>query len=133
MSMKLEDAVRYEVRDEVAVLTIDFPPVNALGAPMREGMMLRLAQARDDAGVKAIVVIGANDRFVAGADIREFGKPKHGPELHKLQEVLEHSEKPVVCAIVTALLAADGDAAERAARAHVRRAARFLKSRRGAS
>lgn len=99
MSMKPEDAVRYEVRDEVAVLTIDFPPVNALGAPMREGMMLRLAQARDDAGVKAIVVIGANDRFVAGADIREFGKPKHGPELHELQEVLENSEKPVVCAI----------------------------------
>ncbi len=99
MSMSPEDAVRYETRDGVALLTIDFPPVNALGAPMREGMALRLTQAQDDPAVKAIVVVGANDRFVAGADIREFGKPKVGPELQQIQQMLEDSPKPVVCAI----------------------------------
>ncbi|MBV9841050.1 MAG: enoyl-CoA hydratase/isomerase family protein [Sphingomonadaceae bacterium] len=99
MSITAEDAVRYDVRDDVAILTIDFPPVNALGAPMREGMVQRLRQAEADAAVRAIVVIGANDRFVAGADIREFGKAKKGPELVEIQTMMEESRKPVVCAI----------------------------------
>jgi 3-hydroxyacyl-CoA dehydrogenase len=99
MSVTPEEAVRYEVREDVAVLTIDFPPVNALGFPMREGLLNRLRQAQADPGVKAIVVIGANDRFVAGADIRELGKPKQGPTLALLQTVMEESPKPVVCAI----------------------------------
>ncbi|MCP3731275.1 3-hydroxyacyl-CoA dehydrogenase NAD-binding domain-containing protein [Sphingomonas sp. MG17] len=99
MSQDPETAVRYQVVDEVAVLTIDFPPVNALGAPMREGMVRRLEQAGEDASVKAIVVIGANDRFVAGADIREFGKPRVGPTLQRIQGLMETSVKPVVCAL----------------------------------
>ncbi|UZW57408.1 3-hydroxyacyl-CoA dehydrogenase NAD-binding domain-containing protein [Sphingobium sp. JS3065] len=99
MSISPEDAVRYDVRDDVALLTIDFPPVNALGAPMREGLVRRLEQAQADPAVKAIVLVGANDRFVAGADIREFGKPKVGPDLHGIQQMLEDSAKPVVCAI----------------------------------
>lgn len=99
MSLTPQTAVRYEVRDEVAIITIDFPPVNALGAPMREGMVLRLEQALADVEVKAIVVVGANDRFVAGADIREFGKPRVGPDLQTIQAIMEDSPKPVVCAI----------------------------------
>jgi 3-hydroxyacyl-CoA dehydrogenase len=99
MSQDPETAVRYEVIDEVAVLTIDFPPVNALGAPMREGMVRRLDQARADAAVAAIVIIGANDRFVAGADIREFGKARIGPTLQQIQDRMENSAKPVVCAL----------------------------------
>lgn len=99
MTMKPEDAVRYELVDGVALLTIDFPPVNALGRPMREGMKLRLDQALADAGAVAIVIVGANDKFIAGADIREFGKPKEGPELFSLQDMLEASVKPIVAAI----------------------------------
>lgn len=99
MSILPEQAVRYDVRDDVAVLTIDFPPVNALGEPMRRGMVQRLEQAAQDAAVKAIVVVGANDRFVAGADIREFGKPKAGPSLLDLQNLMGENAKPVVCAI----------------------------------
>ncbi len=99
MTMSPETAVRYAVDDGVAVLTIDFPPVNALGEPMRRGMALRLDQALSDTSVNAIVVVGANDRFVAGADIREFGKPKMGPGLLDLIVTMENSPKPVVCAI----------------------------------
>jgi 3-hydroxyacyl-CoA dehydrogenase len=99
MSVSPEQAVRYEVRDGVALLTIDFPPVNALGEPMRTGMAQRLDQAAADAAVLAIVIVGDNDRFVAGADIREFGKAKGGPTLHELIAQLEASSKPVVCAI----------------------------------
>jgi 3-hydroxyacyl-CoA dehydrogenase len=99
MSITPQTSVGYELRDGVALLTIDFPPVNALGAPMREGMVLRLDQALADPAVKAIVLIGANDRFVAGADIREFGKPRTGPTLQAIQAMLEESTKPVVCAI----------------------------------
>lgn len=99
MTIKPEDAVRYELRDGVALLTIDFPPVNAFGQPMREGMMLRLDQAVSDPVAEAIVIVGAHDRFIAGADIREFGKPKVGPELHQIFERMEQSPKPIVAAI----------------------------------
>jgi len=94
-----ETAVRYDVHDDVAVLTIDFPPVNALGYVMRVGMVRRLEQAGADPAVKAIVVIGANDRFVAGADIREFGKPFQPPGLAEMHAIMEASDKPIVCAI----------------------------------
>lgn len=99
MGNTAETAVRYEVREEVAVLTIDFPPVNALGAPMRDGMVLRLRQAIDDPAVKAVVVVGANDRFVAGADIREFGQPPTGADFLVIQELVGNGLKPVVAAI----------------------------------
>ncbi|MFV0643539.1 MAG: 3-hydroxyacyl-CoA dehydrogenase NAD-binding domain-containing protein [Sphingomonadaceae bacterium] len=99
MSTTPETAVRYDLQGDVAVLTIDFPPVNALGEPMRRGMVMRLEQAQADDAVKAIVIVGANNRFVAGADIREFGKPKHGPSLLDIQDIMETSAKPVVCAI----------------------------------
>lgn len=99
MSQDPDTAVRYDLRDDVAILTIDFPPVNALGGAMKEGMVRRLGQAAADPAVKAIVVIGDNDRFVAGADIREFGKPPTGPTLIEVQDLVEFSEKPVVCAI----------------------------------
>ncbi|HUD93909.1 3-hydroxyacyl-CoA dehydrogenase NAD-binding domain-containing protein [Sphingobium sp.] len=99
MTIKPEDAVRYEVRDRVALLTIDFPPVNAIGAPVRQGMALRMDQAASDVAVDAIVVVGANDRFIAGSDIREFGKPKEPPELATVLEKMERSAKPVIAAI----------------------------------
>lgn len=99
MTITPEQAVRYELRNDVALLTIDFPPVNALGEPMRRGMGIRLEQAQNDPAVTAIVVVGANDRFVAGADIREFGKTKAGPSLQDLETTFENSAKPVVCAI----------------------------------
>ena len=99
MTIKPEDAVRYEVRDGVALLTIDYPPVNAIGAPVRQGVALRLDQALADPEAEAIVVVGANDKFIAGSDIREFGKPKDPPELAAVLQKMEQSPKPIVAAI----------------------------------
>ena len=99
MTITPEDAVRYDVRDGIAVLTIDFPPVNAFGQPMREGLMQRLKQAEADEAVQGIVIVGANDRFIAGADIREFGKPKQGAELFQIFGVMDQLAKPIVAAI----------------------------------
>jgi 3-hydroxyacyl-CoA dehydrogenase len=84
---------------EIALLTIDSPPVNALSAPVREGIVAGLRRAIDDPAVKAIVLICAGRTFIAGADIGEFGKPPKGPNLLEVEEVIEASPKPVVAAI----------------------------------
>src|ERR671912_689402 len=84
---------------EIALLTIDSPPVNALSAPVREGIVAGLRRAIDDPAVKAIVLICAGRTFIAGADIGEFGKPPKGPNLLEVEEVIEGSPKPVVAAI----------------------------------
>ena len=99
MTIEAGEAVHYEVRDGVALLTIDFPPVNSLGHPVRAGMMERLGQAIADPAAQAIVIVGANDRFIAGADIREFGKPKPPPELGTIFKAMEGSPKPIVVGI----------------------------------
>jgi len=124
LTIKPDDAVRYEVRDGVALLTIDFPPVNAIGYPVRAGMLQRLEQALADPVVSAIVFVGANDRFIAGSDIREFGKPKQPPELATVLEAMERSTKPIVIAIDGHAL---GGGLEFAMAAHYRLAARRAK------
>ena len=85
--------------DDVAVITIDNPPVNALKHEVRVGLMETLGAARDDAGVRAIVIACAGRTFVAGADITEFGKPRQPPSLSDVIVLLESIKKPVVAAI----------------------------------
>jgi 3-hydroxyacyl-CoA dehydrogenase len=94
-----ENVVRLDRVGDVAVLTVDFPPVNALAAPMRDGLVRRLQEAFDDPSITSIVIIGANDSFIAGADIREFSQPRRGADLLTIQEMLEEATKPVVAAI----------------------------------
>ncbi len=94
-----EQAVRYRIHDTVAVVLIDQPPVNALGAAVREGLIAMLHRALADEQAQAILIIGANDRFVAGADIREFGKPRQGPAISDIQKAMERAPKPVICAM----------------------------------
>ena len=84
---------------DIAVLTINSPPVNALSADVRNGLRDGVTQAAADAGVKAIVVICAGRTFIAGADISEFGKPTKGASLPELQAALEGSPKPVIAAM----------------------------------
>ncbi len=69
----------YEVRDGVAVITLNNPPVNGLGYDTRTAIADGIERANADAAVKAIVLTGAGKAFSGGADIREFGSPKaHG-------------------------------------------------------
>ena len=84
---------------EIAVVTLNSPPVNALSATVREGLKAGFEAAIADAAVKAIVLICAGKTFIAGADISEFGKPPKGPTLFEVQEVIETAPKPVVAAI----------------------------------
>ena len=66
----------YEVRGDVAVISLNNPPVNGLGYDTRRGIVEGLERALGESGVKAIVITGAGKAFSGGADIREFGSPK---------------------------------------------------------
>ena len=91
----------YEVRGQVAVITLNNPPVNGLGYETRKATAEGIARANNDAAIKAIVLTGAGKAFSGGADIREFGSPKAlaEPNLLSLIKVVENSGKPVVAAI----------------------------------
>jgi len=91
--------VTYARQGAVGVITVDNPPVNALGHDMRQGLAECLKQGMADTGAKALVLICAGRTFVAGADIREFGKPLQPPTLHEIIDALEKAAKPVVAAI----------------------------------
>ncbi|SDQ35591.1 3-hydroxyacyl-CoA dehydrogenase NAD-binding domain-containing protein [Pseudoxanthomonas sp. CF125] len=94
-------SVKYETRGGVAILTLHNPPVNGLGLATRRGLSESLAQALDDASVKAIVVAGNTRAFSGGADISEFNTPQAGmePTLPTVIAAFERSAKPVVAAI----------------------------------
>ena len=99
----MPELVRLSRQDDIAVITIDNPPVNALGPGVPEGLQNAIQQVAADDRVKAIVLIGAGSTFIAGADIREFGKIVSGekPRLTLLPYLrsIEDSPKPVVTAI----------------------------------
>lgn len=84
---------------EIAVLEIINPPVNALSHAVRVGLQDGLRQALSDDRVRAIVICGADRTFIAGADIREFGKPPVEPYLPDLVTEIEAAEKPVIAAL----------------------------------
>ncbi len=86
-------------RDGVAVITIDNPPVNALGQPIRAAILAEVEKAEADEGVSAILFAGAGRMFSAGADIREFDHPPKDPTLPDLIDRIERSTKPVAVAL----------------------------------
>jgi len=95
----MSDAVHYSKRGAVAVLEVDNPPVNALGHAVRQGLEDGLLAAQRDPEVQALVIACKGRTFIAGADIREFGKPAQPPHLPLLIQALEDSDKPIVAAI----------------------------------
>src|SRR5215470_7909197 len=92
-------SVAYSQQGSVAVLTVDNPPVNALSQAVRQGMIDGIERAIADPTVAAVVVIGKGKTFIAGADIREFGKPPQPPRLTVSIAALDASTRPVVSAI----------------------------------
>ncbi len=95
----MSEVMKFDVEDGIGVITIDSPPVNALGVNTRRGIAEGLDKAWADKSVKAIVLICAGRTFFAGADISEFGKPPQPPSLPELLEYLETSPVPIVAAI----------------------------------
>ncbi|WP_157219582.1 3-hydroxyacyl-CoA dehydrogenase NAD-binding domain-containing protein [Flavisphingomonas formosensis] len=91
--------IKTQLHDDVLEVVIDNPPVNALGARVRQGLWAAIADAQTDTAVKAIVIRGAGKLLSGGADITEFGKTTAEPGLPELVDAIEASAKPVVAAI----------------------------------
>jgi 3-hydroxyacyl-CoA dehydrogenase len=84
---------------DIAVLTLNSQPVNALSADVRDGLAEGFRQAIADDSVKAIVLVCEGKTFIAGADISEFGKAPRGASLFEVQTAMENSPKPAIAAI----------------------------------
>jgi 3-hydroxyacyl-CoA dehydrogenase len=91
--------VGYERRGNIGIITINNPPVNALGHGVRDGLIACLEAGMADEQASAIVLIGGGRTFPAGADITEFGKPLKSPDLREDIVMYENSSKPVIAAI----------------------------------
>jgi len=100
----MNSRVRVEREGDVAVVIIDNPPINAGSAEVRSGVLAAIEQARADPEVSAIVVMGAGNTFIAGADLREFGQQLAEPQLPAVIAAIEACEKPVVAALHGAAL-----------------------------
>jgi 3-hydroxyacyl-CoA dehydrogenase len=96
--MSEPQVVRFDVEDGIGVITVDNPPVNALGPGVREGIIEAVKSGNADATVSAMVLIGAGRSFIAGADIRQFGKTR-AVTTGQSTKALDESAKPVVAAI----------------------------------
>jgi 3-hydroxyacyl-CoA dehydrogenase len=97
----MSDAAAYSVRDGIAVITLNNPPVNGLGSVLRPGIMDGIKKADADAAVKALVIIGSAKAFSGGADIREFNTPKMNvpPSLPEINDAQDAFSKPMIAAI----------------------------------
>ena len=87
------------IEGEVALVTINSPPVNALSQAVRDGLKRGVEAAEANGAVKAIVLICGGRTFIAGADIAEFGKPPAQPHLPQVLDAIENASKPVIAAL----------------------------------
>ncbi len=95
----MTDVAALAVRDGIAVITMNNPPVNGLGNALRARILENLKKADADPAVKAAVLIGAGRAFSGGADIREFGRPREKPDLPEVNDFQDGMKKPLVAAI----------------------------------
>ncbi len=116
----MTDIVGYDLDGDIGIITLDNPPVNALGHELRAGIVAALDTALADKGAEAIVIRAAGRTFPAGADIREFGRPPQDPWLPEVCNRIEAATKPVVAALHGTAL---GGGFELALAAHFRIAA----------
>ena len=87
------------IEGEVALVTINSPPVNALSQAVRDGLNRGVEEAEANSAVKAIIIICDGRTFIAGADISEFGKPQAPPYLPEVLIAIENASKPVIAAL----------------------------------
>ena len=95
----MTDAVLRSTQGRIGILTVNNPPVNALAAAVRDGIKDGVEAFGKDANIDAIVLIGGGRTFIAGADIREFGKPPKGANLNDVIATMENCPKIVVAAL----------------------------------
>src|SRR6266581_7445094 len=99
----MSDLVQLTKNNDVAIITINNPPVNALSPGVPEGIAEAIEQLQEDGDIQTAVLIGSGRTFIAGADIKEFGKmtagKSRGPGLLPLLLKIEDCRKPVVMAI----------------------------------
>lgn len=94
-----DNPVNLEVLDGVGLITVDNPPVNALGQAVRAGLESAMQDAAADDNVRIIALIGAGRTFIAGADIREFGKPPQAPSLPDVVAGFDRIDKPILAVL----------------------------------
>ncbi len=95
----MKGTVLYDVKEGIAILTVDNPPVNPLSDGVRTGLFESLVKAEEDSSVSGVVLTGNGRAFIAGADISEFGGNVEGVSLNEVFNKLEYCSKPVVAAI----------------------------------
>jgi 3-hydroxyacyl-CoA dehydrogenase len=95
----MTDAVLRSTQGRIGILTVNNPPVNALAAAVRDGIKEGVEAFGKDPNIDAIVLIGGGRTFIAGADIREFGKPPKGANLNDVIATMENCPKIVVAAL----------------------------------
>jgi len=95
----INSVTELDIDGDIAVLTLDSPPVNALSADVRDGLALGVAQAAANPAVRALVLICAGKTFIAGADIAAFGKPPKGANTLETLRSIESARMPVIAAI----------------------------------
>ena len=95
----MKGTVLYEVQENVAILTVDNPPVNPLSDGVRTGLYECITKVENDDSIDAVVLTGNGRAFIAGADISEFGGNVEGISLNDVFKKLEFCKKPIVAAI----------------------------------
>lgn len=96
----MKGQVHYEIRGNIALLSIDNPPVNPLSSGVRQGLFDGMQKALGDDDIQAVVITGLNRAFIAGADIGEFGAAaSEAVGLNEVLALMEGSQKPVIAAI----------------------------------
>ena len=95
----MSDVIDFTKRGAIGVITVNSPPVNALSAAVRDGLGEAFDKGQADPEIKAMVLVGGGRTFIAGADIREFGKPPQGKPFAEVLGGMENSTKIIVAAI----------------------------------
>ncbi|MEC9466762.1 MAG: 3-hydroxyacyl-CoA dehydrogenase NAD-binding domain-containing protein [Myxococcota bacterium] len=95
----MTEAVTLEIQDNLGLICINYPPVNALGHAVRTGLVKALEEVEQNGNLEAVIMYGAGSTFIAGADITEFGKKLEPPHIMDINQALENCSKLVIAAI----------------------------------
>ena len=99
MNLEMTEKIDLEYQENVAIISICNPPVNALSVEVRKGLLDALKEVEKKESIDAIILKGSGKTFPAGADIKEFGSPPQNPGLPIINDYIENINKLVICAL----------------------------------